>query len=115
MTADDILKIEDRATVKVSIPEWNTTLTIRAFSGAERDSWEYELQQAQKAGKKVDNFRAKLAALIVVNDDGSKMFSNEQIEALGSKSAKALDRIFDAFIKLNKLSNDEVNDYEKNS
>ena len=51
-------------------------------------------QAASKAGKPLVNFRAKLAALIVVDESGSRVFSDEDAAALGQKNAKALDRIF---------------------
>lgn len=114
--ADEILAMQDRKTVTVVIPEWaNKTITIRAFCGKERDAWEQLLVAAQRDKKPVVNLRAQLAAIVVVDETGKLAFSPDQVEALGAKSGKALDRIFDAFMKLNALSEEEIKDYEKNS
>jgi hypothetical protein len=112
---EDIFGVNDRKTATVHVPEWNMTVSIQAFSGAERDSWEQTMLASQKTGKPIDNFRAKLTALVVVDEQGNRVFSDSDVDALGKKSAKALDRIFEAFMELNKLTNEDVKELEKKS
>lgn len=112
---EDILGHDDRATATFEVPEWKRSVTIRAFTGEERDEWEGRVQVANKAGKPLKNFRASLAAMIVVDEKGDRAFADADAAALGKKSGKALDRIFDAFLKLNKMAKDEVEELEKNS
>ena len=111
---EKILAARDHKTAPVKVPEWNVELTIRSFSAEERDAWEQQVQAAAKTGIPVENFRAKLAAKIVIDKDGARVFSDDDVEALGKKSGAALDRIFGAFLKLNALSKKEVDELQKN-
>jgi hypothetical protein len=59
--------------------------------------------------------RATVCAMSIVDESGKRLFSESDIEALGRKSYKALDRVKTAAEKLNALTADEVDELEKNS
>lgn len=106
----EILGADDRRFKEVEVPEWGGTVLLRAISGAERDSFEASI--IERNGKDVEvnhiNLRAKLVALSIVNPDGSRVFSDDDIKALGQKSAAALDRVFAAAQQLSGLSKADV-------
>lgn len=112
---DLILSADDRPTATVKVPEWKCSVTIRAFSAGDRDAIEMQIASARLENKPVENIRAKIAALIIIDENGNRVFTDAEIPVLAAKSAKALDRIFDAHLKLNKLTEDEADEYEKNS
>ena len=113
LTKDDILKASDSKTVVVDVPEWGGSVTVSTMSGFARDQFEGSLL-GKNGGTNTANIRAKLAAATLVDDKGNLMFSEKDVVALGKKSAPALDRIFEASQKLNRISDGDVEDLAKN-
>lgn len=113
LTRDEILKADDIKTEKVEVPEWGGDVFIRTMSGAERDDFEASLIVGKKTN--LSNIRAKLCALVIVNDKDKRLFAEKDIFALGCKSAKALDRVFTAAQKLNGITSEEIEELVKNS
>lgn len=117
LSRDEILNAKDYRSEEVEIPEWGGTVVVKAMTGSERDAFEASIVEMRKGGSSVrmENIRAKLVARTVIDPDtGSFLFTSADIEALGSKSAAALDRIFSVAQRLSKLSNDDIKELEKN-
>ena len=87
------------------------------LTGAERDAFEGSILQmnSKSRSKNYANIRARLAQISIVDEGGQRMFSELDIVSLGKKSAKALDRIFDAVQKLNGMTEDDIEELAKNS
>lgn len=62
-----------------------------------------------------ENIRATFCAACIVDENLQVIFSKSDIEALGQKSAKALDRIFSLVRSRNGISEDDVAELEGNS
>lgn len=103
LSREQILSCNDRKTEVVQVPEWGGEVIVSAMSGLQRDAFEASL----RAGGEVDltNARAKLVAASVVDENGSPLFTQEHLLALGAKSYTALDRVADVAQRLNKLGN----------
>lgn len=116
LTRDQILAASDIQTVPVDVPEWGGSVLVRGMTGLERDNFEQEI--VSHVGKKTilkwENVRAKTVALCVVDDQGRRIFEESDIEALGQKSAAALERVFDAARRLSGLSDSDVEELAKN-
>ena len=72
---------------------------------------------ASRSGSKkdrVDNIRAVLVAMAVVDEDGNRLFTDKDVKALAKKSAAAMDRIFAETQKLNAVSDEDVEEMAKN-
>lgn len=110
LTADQILAADDSPTLDVEVPEWGGTVRVRTLSGAERDAFEASIAQQAGKSKKANlaNLRARLVAKCVIGEDGKRLFSDSQAVALGQKSSAALDRVFEAARKLNRMTEDDV-------
>lgn len=111
LSREQILGAADRKTEDVDVPEWGGTVSVRALSGTERDSYEAGIVQLKSDGSKVvnlKNLRGRLVSLSCVDDEGNRLFSDEDAIALGDKSAYALERVFDAARRLSGLSEDDV-------
>jgi hypothetical protein len=110
LTKDAVLKADDRPIQEVEVPEWGGSVLIKAMTGAERNA--FLARHIQNPGKGqtiiLDNMHADLAALSIINEDGSRMFSAAEVGALAQKSGTALERIFKAASKLNGLSDEDV-------
>ena len=113
LTADQILDANDSTTEIVTVPEWGGDVRVRTLTGKERDSFEASIVN----GKTVNmvNVRAKLVARTACDDSGKRLFSDAQIELLGDRSAKALDRVFTVAQRLNGLTQQDVEELAKNS
>jgi hypothetical protein len=104
LTRDQILAAPEAASVfeDVPVPEWGGVARVKALSGAERDRYEASLatQRGKKMQMDMTNARARLVAIAVIDEAGQPLFSPRDAEALGEKSAAALDRVFDAAMRL---------------
>lgn len=110
-----ILEADDIAVETVHIPEWGGDVLVRGLTGYERDQLERAVIELK--GKRAiirDNIRAKMVSMSVVDEDGNLVFSESDIEALGKKSASALQRIFEVAQRLSGLTDIDVEELEKN-
>jgi len=84
------------------------------MTGRERDSFEQGLLLG-KGKVNLENVRARLCALTVVDDTGARLFKDKDVTELGNKSAAALDRVYEVAQRLNRISGEDVEELEKNS
>jgi hypothetical protein len=107
-----ILAADDIATETVPVPEWGGAVLVRGISGKERDQFEVELIEGKGKNRDVNlrNLRAKLVAKSVVNEAGALLFGAADIDALGNKSAAALQRVYIVASRLAGLSESDVDD-----
>lgn len=122
LSKDMIIAAKDIKTEVVAVPEWGGSVTVRTMTGADRDDFEASMT-ASKTGadgvvnqeRNLSNFRARLCAMAMVNIHGKLLFPNpEDVEKLGQKSSKALDRVMKAAQKLNGIGADDVEELTKN-
>lgn len=113
LTKEQILAVDDLQAEDVQVPEWGGTVRVRCMTGVERDA--FERSNIGEDGKQdISNFRAKLVARSIVDEHGNRLFSDADIEALGRKSIKALGRCFDVAMRLSAVTDDAVEELEKN-
>lgn len=114
---DAILKADDLPTEIVSVPEWGGEVTVKGLTGKQRDAYEMQVFQFNKKNSSVDwkreNMRAKLIVLSCVDEDGSLLFEESDIQALGEKSSSAIDRIFEVAQRLSGITKKDVEELEK--
>lgn len=111
LSRDGILDAKDMKTEDIAVPEWGGDVRIRMLTGQERDAFEASMVQMGKDGsqkRNIENLRARLVAMCIVNEAGELMFSPPDIPLLGRKSAAALQRVFNACQKLNEVSDSDV-------
>jgi len=116
LNRDNILNAVDMTTEMVEVPEWGGSVMVKGLTGAERDRFESSI--VERAGKKtkmnMSNIRARMVALAVVDENGKRLFRYADVEALGQKSAAALDRIFDVAMSLSGMRDEEVEELIEN-
>lgn len=112
LSRDQILQAADNGATAVDVPEWGGSVYVRIMSGRERDA--FEAQMIASKDRSMENFRAKMAAVCVCDDQGKRIFSDQDVEALGAKSSTALQRIFDAALRINRMAPGDVEELRKN-
>lgn len=84
-----ILARQDLPFEDVEVPEWGGTLRICGLSGDA--AIEYGSRRLTDNPK--DNYMADLLALTIVDKDFKPLFTSQDVEALGKKSARVLRRL----------------------
>ncbi len=123
----DIVKSVDLKKEEVEVAEWGGSVLMRELTSKERDHFEATSfvetldDNPDKPGEKLitrrpilDNLRARLVALCMVDDAGNRLFGDDEVEVLGGKSAAVLSRLFTVAQRLNGLAAKAVEDAEKN-
>lgn len=114
LSAEQIFKADDTGElVKVDVPEWGGSVYVGILSGTDRDRW--ELNAADSIDKKsTANIRALLCVYAIRDDKNKRIFTDNQAAQLGQKSGIALDRVFAVAKRVNKISDDDIEEIEKN-
>ena len=112
LSKSEILEADDLPRELVEVPEWGGALYVRTMTGSERDAFEAAILGKNNAGFK--NIRARLTALTTTDEAGNRLFEEGEVDALGKKSAAALDRVFSVAQRLNSMTQQDVEDLEKN-
>ena len=97
---------------------------VRQMTGHERDMFEQSMLKKNKDGKGnvlsvetvMDDFRSKLAAITLCDEEGKSLLSANDYAVLGnSMSAKRLEKIINASQKLNAITEEDKDAIVKNS
>lgn len=112
----DILAIDDLPREPVEIPEWGVTVYVREMTGSERDLYESDLiaNKDMPLRQKLKNMRANMVVLCTVDDQGQRLFADDDVDAVGAKSATALNRIVEVAQKANAIDDASIEDIAGN-
>lgn len=114
---DQILAADDLPRAVVETPEWAPSgvpsVHVRGLTAAERDQYEQGLTERAKDGSvrpkaNLKNLRASFVMRIVVDENGERVFSDGDVEALGAKSAVVLDRLWEKGRELSGMAREET-------
>lgn len=114
LTKDEILKAEDIQKEFVDVPEWGGSVYVKMLTGKERDQLESSVITGP-GQRDFENLRAKLIALSVVDENGTRLFDFNESNLLGDKSARVLDRLFSVAQRLSGITAKDVDDITKKS
>ena len=117
LSREAILAASDIQEEIVPVPEWGGEVIVRGLSGTQRDQFEASVvkQKGKSTELNLKNVRAKMIALSVVDEHGNRIFSERDVAALGAKSARALQRVWEKARELSGLSEEDVEELAKNS
>lgn len=118
LSGADILSAKDITTQEVEVPEWGGTVIVRSLTGAERDQYEQSVMKMKKTGRKgrgpmrmepqLQGARARLVVLACVDQDGNRLFKDNQVSDLSKKNSAPLNRVFDVAAAMSGLSDESV-------
>lgn len=122
LSRDDILGAADILFETVPVPEWKGDVILRGLTGEERDAWEASRRQIRNLGTKQqeivpnsDNARASLLVKCIVDESGERRFTDRDAPALGAKSGRVLDRLWDVAARLSGITEEEEEELAGNS
>lgn len=117
ISRDSLRKIWDMTIEKLDIPEWQDFVYVRSLTGEERDSFENSMfeRRGDDIKQNLNNLRARLVVLTACDDKGERIFSDADISWLGTRNARALERIFIKAQELSGLRKKDIEDMVKNS
>ena len=107
LTKDQILSADDLRHVDVDVPEWGGTIRLQTITARDR-------QKFHAGGTKgaMDDFMERFIVACATDENGKLLFTSEDVKALGSKSAMALNRVFEAAVELNGMSQRGIEDIQ---
>lgn len=112
LTAAAILAAKDLTPEVVAVPEWGGEVAVRGLRSAERDAYETTMFKTED-GRRVlntENARARLVVLCCVDQNGNRIFTDDDAQALGLRSAAALDRVYTVAARLSGLAAGKAED-----
>jgi hypothetical protein len=115
LTRDEILAIKDIKIEEVPVPQWGGKIFVKGMTGAERDKFESSIMEYRGNSQRANlvNVRARMASLTICDENGSRLFSETDVLALGEKSAGVLQQIFEVAQRLSGMTKEDVKDLTK--
>ena len=108
LTKDAILQADDLPRVLVEVPEWGegAVVNVRTLSALEAES----LKGIDEKG----NFLGRFAVLVMCDENGERLFSDEYADKVGGKNNNALRKVCDAAQELNGMGAEAQEEAAKN-
>lgn len=114
---DQVLKAETFEYRDIDVPEWGGSVRVREMKAADRDDWETSVYKLDTPDGKVKldrkDFRAKLLVKCLVDENGDRLFADDEVAILSAKSAKVLIRLFAVAQEINGMSVEAEADISK--
>lgn len=101
-----ILAAKPTAMERLDVPEWDATVWIKELTLKERDAFEADQIVREEDGSmrmETKGLKARLIILCACDEDGEKVFSPEDEDALNELGAAAIERVFAVCQRVNKM------------
>lgn len=115
LNKEQILSADDLQTKDILVKPWGGYVRVRTMTAHERDQFEQKVFAGRDKKGRMDDIRATLVSLAVVDENGKRIFTDKDVAGLAKKSAAAMDQIFAEVQKLNAVTDEDVEDMAKNS
>ena len=117
LSKEQILGIRDIKIEELYIPEWEDTVYVKTMSAEERDKFEEAIFVREGNKRKADlvGLRTKMCAFVLCDEQGNRLFTEDEVQALSHKNANALTRIFEKAQEMSKMREGDLEDALKNS
>jgi hypothetical protein len=118
MTGQELLGITTLPRERLDLPELGNGhhVWVQGMSGRDRDAFEASLSKGPRGQRRnIENFRARLAGLCLINEDGSRMYTSADLEALGRVRSDVLSKIVAVAQRLSGISEADAEELGKPS
>jgi hypothetical protein len=95
-----------------AVEAWDQKLYVRGLTGAEKDRW---VARTMPTGDFAwtNNLTAELVCSTLITEDGERVFSDDDAEAVGQKDAVTLSKLFNVAMRLSGMSEDTEEEVER--
>jgi hypothetical protein len=110
LTRDAILAAATLPTESVELKSLDGSVLVRGLSAFDRDAFEKSMFVTKGKTREFNmaNVRARLVALCAVDDNGGRLFADEDVVALGQVRADVVDKLFTVAQRLSGLRDEDV-------
>lgn len=117
LTREQIDSLNDVQFEEVEVPEWGGRVRLRSITAKQRDAFEQSMIVGEGVKRRANllNARAKLVALCLVDENGTRLYPDDKAYLLGERNAAGMDRVFSVCQRLSGLSQGDVDALAKNS
>jgi len=112
LTRDTILQSDDLPREELYVPQWEDTVYVSALTGAQREEFELAAQRQSDGDMTTLDLIALLATETLTDDKGEHLFTREDAPALKDKNAAALLLIGETALRVNALTNADLEDIQ---
>jgi hypothetical protein len=115
LTREQIQAVDDLRSriVQIDVPEWGGSVTIRPMDVRELDEYSNDAMRSKATGMR--DFRTRLVAYCLCDEQGNRLFTEKDIDALAGKSGTVMDRLYRACDELNDIGPKKIEDIAGNS
>ena len=113
LSKQQILDADDLKRELVEVTEWGGSVLLRELRGRERDAFEEDSLDKQR-NLSMRNMRARLVAASAIDENGERLFTNNEAAELGEKSATALNKCFEVACRLSGITDADIEELEGN-
>ena len=118
LSKDDILGMDDVPVEEVIVPQWGgKKVLVSGFTAAGWNAYQAAVTEIKGATRKakLENSTAKLVQRTVITRERKLVFSEADIEKLGTKSSAALELLARVALRLSGQGDQEIEALVKNS
>lgn len=106
ITKDSFLQACTPKVHQLEVEGLDEPLVIRVLTGSELDRLESAIADPSDPLRK--NMRCTIAAWVIVDDDGKRMFSDADLDQVGGLSGGVLQAVMDAALDHSGLTSDDI-------
>lgn len=110
---DELLSLVTQKPTLAPVKFCGKDLFVREMTGAERDAFEADQVEGNKTGDALKNFRARLVVKVLVDENGERVFKDEDADSVGKLPSRQIRTAFDKAATVNALTSEDVKDIEK--
>lgn len=81
---------------------------LAKFSAKQRDQWEKIVTGGKPGYVNLDNVRARFVEMVLVNEDGTRLFKDGDADAIGELDSDIVQQIVNEGLRFNGLAGDAV-------
>jgi len=112
LTATQILDQPTLVIEELEVPEWNGKIRVKMLSAKERDDFEASTVEFKNGQQKpnIANLRARLLQLAVVDENGRRVFTKNDVKVIGDLPAAGVQRVFNKIQEMSAISDSDLDD-----
>jgi len=107
-----ILSTEDLKIESLLVPEWDTEVQLKQWSGRVRAAFQLWYEANKNS---LGDLSALVCTMSIVDEQGLLVFTKDDVSSLNDKSSTALDRVAIHVFKMNGLNEQAIEAAKKNS